>query len=145
MLNHLIQNFDIENRKKKIPCERREGIDDMRYSFTPHRMEASGHLHAPAAILQSEILQVSIEWETRRVPLPIWTSWRRKQLLLVPGIESCIVQPSHYTPYAIPDITEPRTFEDWANMLTESAPPLVLFRIVPVYVHASLTDCGFSL
>jgi len=35
-----------------------------------------------------------------------------KKLLLLPGIEPSFVQPSHYTPYAIPDFTECRTFED---------------------------------
>jgi len=35
MLNHLIQNLDVDNRKK-CPCERHEGIDEMKYGFTPN-------------------------------------------------------------------------------------------------------------
>jgi len=48
-------------------------------------MEASDHLHAPAAIQQGERPPVSIEWETRWVPLPIWTSWKRKKIITRAG------------------------------------------------------------
>ena len=75
-------------------------------------MEASGHLHAPAAIQQGERPH-SILWMGDWVsPIANLKVLEEKKLLLLPGIEPSFVQPSHYTPYAIPDFTECRTFED---------------------------------
>jgi hypothetical protein len=50
-------------------------------------MEASGHLHVPAALPPGKEPVVPIGWEAGRAPEPVWTRW------CLPGLEPPIIQP----------------------------------------------------
>jgi hypothetical protein len=76
------------------------------FSRPRHNLEASGQLHAPAALTPGKEPPVPIGEEVGLIPEPVWTTWRRENSWFYRESNSgpSVVQPvaSHYTDCAIP-------------------------------------------
>jgi hypothetical protein len=71
-------------------------------------MKMNGQLYDPADLPSEKEFAVRFEYEAGWAPEPVWTLWRRENLLLLPGIELRLSNPQ---PVAMP--TE---LSDWLRL-----------------------------